>query len=86
MPPWHEFWSGGFWAFPIIMMAFMLVMVTVILVLVRSLWGRDFQWHCTNRQERRYGESDSPLELAKSRYARGEITREEFEEIRTTIG
>jgi uncharacterized membrane protein len=30
-------------------------------------------------------ESEAPLEIAKRRYARGEITKEEFEEIKRNI-
>jgi putative membrane protein len=30
-------------------------------------------------------ETESPLEIAKRRYARGEITKEEFEEIKRNI-
>ncbi len=31
-------------------------------------------------------DSASPLEIARHRYAQGEITREEFEEIKATLG
>ncbi|WP_022661090.1 SHOCT domain-containing protein [Paucidesulfovibrio longus] len=89
MAPWHEFWSGGFWVFPIIMMTFMLVIVIVVLFLVRSFWGRvgrDFRPPWSGKEERLCEERDSPLEIAKGRYARGEITKEEFEEIAKTIG
>jgi putative membrane protein len=30
--------------------------------------------------------SESPLEIAKRRYARGEITREQYEELRRDLG
>lgn len=86
MAPWHEFWSGGFWVFPIIMMTFMLVIVIVVLFIVRSFWGRDFRPPWSGREERPYEKNDSPVEIAKGRYARGEITKEEFEEITKTIG
>jgi len=86
MTPWHDFWHGGFWVFPFMMMIFMLVMVIVALFLVRSFFGQDFRAPWSGRVERKAGGSDSPLEVAKRRYARGEITREEFEEIKKTIG
>lgn len=86
MTPWHDFWPGGFWFFPFMMMIFMLVMVIVVLFLMRNFFGRDFRAPWSGRDERNVGGSDSPLEIAKRRYARGEITREEFEEIRKTIG
>jgi putative membrane protein len=67
------------------MMTFMRVIVIVVIFLVRTLWGRDVRWPCGSREDRRE-ESEAPLEIAKRRYARGEITKEEFEEIRKSIG
>jgi len=34
---------------------------------------------------RRYPKDEDPLEIARRRYARGEITKEEFEEIKTHL-
>lgn len=36
-------------------------------------------------RERRHGGRERPLEIAKRRYAAGEITREEFEQIRRDL-
>jgi putative membrane protein len=85
MAPWQQFWSGGFWVFPIIMMTFMLVIVIVVLFVMRSFWGRGFRPPWLSREREHYDQMDSPLEIAKGRYARGEITKEEFEEIAKTI-
>lgn len=86
MTPWHDFWHGGFWFFPFMMMIFMLIMVIVVLFLMRNFFGQDFRAPGSGRVGRKAGGNDSPLEIAKCRYARGEITREEFEEIKKTIG
>ena len=46
------------------------------------VWGiRSF-----SRPNGRPSESGRPLEIAKHRYARGEITTQEFEEIKTGLG
>ena len=39
-----------------------------------------------NRPGRGEGREDSALEIAKRRYARGEISREEFEKLRHDLG
>ena len=81
---WHNFWMGGFWIFPVMMVLLILV---CIFVLARVFMGRDGQPPCFfDRDKRRGGPEDAPLEIAKRRYARGEITKEEFEEIKRTIG
>lgn len=86
MAPWHEFWPCGFWLFPIFMITFMLIIAIVVLFMIRSFLNRNFRPLWSGREERPYEKSDSPLEIAKYRYARGEITKEEFEEIAKTIG
>ncbi len=60
---------GGFW---------MLVFWAAIIGLV--VWG-------INRTSRRDARdhTDSPVEIAKRRLARGEITRDEYEELTTTL-
>ncbi len=84
MEHWHSFWMGGMWVFPLLMILLILVSV---FVLARVLLGRDGSGPSVQDQYRRAPQLDeSPLEIAKRRYARGEITKEEFEEIRKTIG
>lgn len=81
--PWHDFWAGGFWLFPLMMM---LIMLICVFVFARIFLGRDGHGPCFFDRERRRPESvDSPLEIAKRRYARGEITKAEFEDIKNSI-
>lgn len=75
---------SGFWIFPVLMMLLMLV---CIFVFARIFIGRDGRPPCFfDRDGGAEHQSESPLEIAKRRYAQGEITKEEFEEIRKTIG
>ncbi len=60
---------GGFW---------MLVFWAAIIGLV--VWGNNR----TSWRDDRY-HTDSPVEIAKRRLARGEITRDEYEELTTTL-
>ena len=84
MEHWHIFWRGGFWIFPVLMI---LLIMVCIFVFARVFHGRDGRPPCFFDRDSRRGERDeSPLEIAKRRYARGEITKEEFEEVRKTIG
>jgi putative membrane protein len=55
--------GGGMWIFWILL-------IVVILVLIKALSGRGMD----SQTER----SESPLEILKARYARGEIDEEEF--------
>jgi putative membrane protein len=44
-----------------------------------AVWG-------INKLTRGGGKGETPLEIAQRRYARGEISREEFETIKSTLG
>lgn len=77
MWPWDGFWSSGFWLFPALMMILCLLFM---LPFRRSFFGGG----CSpNHGEQ--NRQDGPLEVAKRRYAAGEISKEEFEEIKRTI-
>lgn len=72
MPDGFGWWMmfGGLW-----MVLFWVAIIAAIIWGVRALGRRDEE-----PQVR-----EDPLEIARRRYARGEITREEFEEIRAAL-
>jgi len=79
---WHWFnWGfGGFWwIMTLIMIVFWGLIVWVIVALVR---GATRHGCCSSSEI----PSESALEILKRRYAKGEITRDEFEERKQTLG
>jgi len=84
MGPEHTIWWpwAGMWIFPIIMFA-------VILIFMFSFAGRRWGcWHWRSGPGRYYGEgreSETALEILKKRYAKGEITKDEFEQMKKDI-
>ena len=73
-------WWGGTWIFPIIIPIVMLVVLLVVLSLIFGRGGFRFPWW----QDRNV-EAEAPLEILKRRYAKGEITKEEFERMRKDL-
>jgi putative membrane protein len=76
------FWGGGIWIFPLIMLTIMLVCMFLMFGRrgVRPPW-MDRRGH--GRGERQ--ESESAVDIVKKRYAKGEITKEEYEEIKKDL-
>jgi len=74
------FWWGGMWIFPTIMLIVMLLVIYLI-------FGRGVKqpWCDSNRHYSERKESDTALEILKNRYAKGEITKNEFEQIKKDI-
>lgn len=77
------FWMGGMWIFPIIM-------IFVMLIVVYLIFGRGNirpPWHGPSQYQDQYNvkNSESALEILKKRYAKGEITKEDFEQIKNDI-
>ncbi len=77
---WHMYNGMGWWtAFAAIWNIFFLTALIVLVVwIVRRLAGR-------GHDDVRGPEKQDALEIAKQRYARGEITKEEFEEIKRNL-
>ena len=78
--PWMWHW-GGMWIFPMVMFVVMIIFVFV-------LFGRGGcrpPWWGPGGHHREGGETDSALEILKKRYAKGEITKEEFEQMKKDI-
>ena len=79
----HAIWWpwAGMWIFPMIMFA-------VIMIFVFLFAGR---WGCWHRRpgpgghHGEGGEAESALDIVKKRYARGEITRDEFETMKKDL-
>jgi putative membrane protein len=66
-------WGGGFWwIFPFLMMLF--VIGVCVFFLTRMPWGHA------------HGPASAALQILAERFAKGEISKEEYEEKRTLIG
>lgn len=76
MGPDHFGWGGG-WMFPMIMP---IILIIIALIVVYLLFGRG--------GARSSGENTKPesaMDLLKKRYARGEITKEEFDQMKKDL-
>jgi putative membrane protein len=78
-------WWGPMWFFPSIMPIIMLLVVIAAFYLVFGRGGFCSPWHGLDRHYNRDRSPESSLEILKKRYARGEITKEEFELMKQDI-
>jgi putative membrane protein len=74
------FWWGPMWFFP---MAMPIVMVLVLVLCLYFMFGRGGVRPPGDGSSGRNG--DTALDILKKRYARGEITKEEYEQIKKDI-
>ena len=75
------FWWGGMWIFPIIM-------ITIMIIVLYLIFGRGgFRPPWQNHENYSGGTKDpeTTLDILKIRYAKGEITKEEFEQMKKTL-
>lgn len=75
-------WTGGPWMFfgPLMMIIFIAAIVVGVVFMVRWLGGWD------RGTARPPAPGNTPLDILKERFARGEIDKDEFEERRRLLG
>ncbi len=77
------FGMGGWWIiFPIIFMG-----ICIVFFMFRMFGRGRFRppWQDSSRDHREGRESETALEILKKRYAKGEITKEEYEEMKRDL-
>jgi len=72
MPNWGGSWGGGFWFGPVLMILFWLIIIGGAILIIYAL--------VNPQRSVPPSAGESALEILKSRYAKGEISKEEFEE------
>lgn len=77
---WCPFWTGGLWLLLPLMILFCVIGM---FLCGRICRGGAFTFWGGGRQS---GGGESPLDIAKRRYAQEEITKEQYEEIKRTLG
>lgn len=78
--PWMWHWSG-MWFFPVIMFG---VMIILFIVFFRRGCCKPSWGHPRGYQEQ-VGETDTALGILKKRYAKGELSRDEYEQMKKDI-
>lgn len=81
MGPGH-FWWGGMWGFP--MSIFVIILVAAFLIVGWVLFGRPW-WRYPGAYDHKDREMETPLQIVERRYAKGEITKQEFEQIKKDL-
>jgi putative membrane protein len=79
-------WQSGMWIFPIIGCGVMMLICIFMMIFCRKkIFGSCFRpWNC-DRYTKENNSSESALEVLNRRYANGEITKEEYERIKSDI-
>jgi putative membrane protein len=85
MGPEHFLW-GGWWPIPIVMP---LAMVVIFVAMFYVAFGRGGsgppRWNDSDRSSSHPKDSETAIEVLQKRYAKGEISREEFQQMKKDI-
>jgi len=78
----EHMWSGGWWMFPVIMC---LAMMVFFFLMSRRGGFRPPWMGDSDRNNRDSTESETALDILKKRYAKGEITKLEFDQMKKDL-
>ena len=82
----EHFWWGAWWPFPIIMpIAMVVIFVTMFYFVFGRSGFRPPWWNDSDRPSHHSQHFETALEVLEKRYAKGEISREEFEQMKKDI-
>lgn len=81
---WHHDWMGGLGGFMFPGLG-LIVIVIVVVIVVWALAGGRLSGSPGGPSDSRPTSPETPLEILRKRYARGEITREEFEQMKNDL-
>ncbi len=79
------FWWGPMWVFPMIMPIIVLVALVLCLYFMFGRGGGGTPWQHPGTQQGTGRELEPPLDIVKRRYAKGEITKDEYEQIKQDL-
>ena len=73
---------AGIWIFPMIMFAMFII---IVFLFAGRKWGCWFPWSDQGKYFSEGTESENALDILNKRYAKGEITKDEYEQIKKDI-
>ena len=76
------FGCGGMWGFP--MSIFVIILVAVFLIVGWLCFGGPWR-RPPGAYDHKYKDMETPLQILERRYAKGEITKQEFEQIKKDL-
>lgn len=80
------YWYGGWWGFHMMMPVVMVIVVLIVLYIIFGRGGSRPPWGGDADKRSLHGrEVESAMEILRKRYAGGEISKEEYEQIKKDL-